>query len=146
MLLAVAYFTLLFRSFRGKVGSEESPGYQEDEAMNSIDGSRPSPAQENVPHVVIVGGGFGGLNAARSLRDAPVRVTLIDRQNSHVFRPMLYQVATGILAANEIATPIRTILRGSRNTEVLMTEVTGVDAERREVLVGDHRLGYDYLI
>ncbi|MFT5685104.1 MAG: NADH dehydrogenase, partial [Myxococcota bacterium] len=70
------------------------------------------------PHVVIIGGGFGGLNAALSLRDAPVRITLIDRSNHHLFQPLLYQVATAGLAAPDIAAPIRRILRGQDNATV----------------------------
>src|SRR5262244_2520851 len=87
------------------------------------------------PHVVIVGGGFGGLSAARALKDAPVRVTLIDRSNHHLFQPLLYQVATAMLAPGDIAAPIRHLLRGQRNVTVAMTEVTGVDAAGRRVLV-----------
>src|SRR5947199_1801609 len=98
------------------------------------------------PHVVIVGGGFGGLYAARRLRRAPVRVTIIDRQNFHLFRPMLYQVATGLLSADEIAGPIRTILRRQQNTEVLMAEVSGVDTENRRLLMERDSINYDYLI
>src|SRR5262249_25334468 len=81
------------------------------------------------PSVVIVGGGFGGLYAARGLADAPVRVTVIDKRNYHLFRPMLYQVATGLLSADEIAAPLRAILRKQKNVEVLMTEAVGVDPE-----------------
>src|SRR5439155_6372047 len=114
--------------------------------MNSRDGNKPLSPEENLPHVVIVGGGFGGLFAARALRKAPVRVTLIDRQNSHVFRPMLYQVATGILAANEIASPIRSVLRRNWNTDVLMAEVTGIDTQNSRVLMGERSLPYDTLI
>jgi NADH dehydrogenase len=98
------------------------------------------------PQVVIVGGGFGGLYAARALGRARVRVTLVDRQNFHLFRPLLYQVATGLLSADEIAAPIRSILRRQKNTDVLMAEVTGVDTQNRRVLMGPHSLPYDYLI
>src|SRR5919197_4385123 len=92
------------------------------------------------PHVVIVGGGFGGLYAARGLARAPVRVTLVDKHNYHLFRPMLYQVATGLLSADEIAGPIRSILRRQRNTQVLLEEVTGVDTAGRRVLLGPESL------
>jgi NADH dehydrogenase len=102
--------------------------------------------QNEPPHVVIVGGGFGGLYAARGLARAPVRVTVVDRYNYHLFRPMLYQVATGLLSADEIAAPIRSILRKQKNTEVWLAEVTGIDAEARRVLMGDQSLPYDYLI
>jgi NADH dehydrogenase FAD-containing subunit len=103
------------------------------------------------PHVVIVGGGFGGLAAARALRDAPVRVTLIDRSNHYLFQPLLYQVATATLAPGDIAAPIRYLLRGQRNVTVAMAEVTGVDAARGCVL-GDYLgrpntpFAYDYLV
>src|SRR5262249_30786555 len=98
------------------------------------------------PSVVIVGGGFGGLYAARGLAGAPVRVTVIDKRNYHLFRPMLYQVATGLLSADEIAAPLRAILRKQKNVEVLMTEVVGVDPENQIVETVDARLHYDYLI
>src|SRR3989442_7573221 len=104
------------------------------------------PPQARLPHVVIVGGGFGGLYAARKLARAPVRVTVIDRHNYHLFRPMLYQVATGLLSADEVAAPIRSILRKQKNTEVLMAEVTGVDTQTRRVKLGERSLPYDYLI
>src|SRR4029079_2720002 len=99
-----------------------------------------------LPHVVIVGGGFGGLYAARGLGRAPVRVTVVDRYNFHLFRPLLYQVATGLLSADEIATPIRSILRRQKNTDVLMAEVTGGDTQNRRLLMGRDSLAYDYLI
>ena len=98
------------------------------------------------PHVVIVGGGFGGTHAAHALRHAPVRVTLIDRTNHSVFHPLLYQVATAALSADEIAVPIRTLLRRQQNAEVRMAEVTGVDLDQRHVQIGDRQLPYDYLI
>ncbi len=98
------------------------------------------------PRVVIVGGGFGGLSAARAFARAPVQVTLIDRHNYHLFRPLLYQSATGLLSADEIAVPLRAILRRSPNIEVLMAEVTGVDGEHHAVLAGDDRIAYDYLV
>src|SRR6201991_4384869 len=99
------------------------------------------------PRVVIVGGGFGGLYAARSLKRAAVDVTLIDRRNFHLFQPMLYQVATGALAPGEIAQPLRSILRKQRNTTVLLGEVVGIDPERHEVLLADGGpIPYDSLI
>src|SRR5438270_9186893 len=98
------------------------------------------------PRVIIVGGGFGGLYAARGLAGSLVSVTIIDRHNYHLFRPMLYQVATGLLSADEIAAPIRSILRKQKNTEVLLAEVTGVDTQNRRVLMEDDSLPYDYLI
>jgi NADH dehydrogenase len=105
--------------------------------------SAPSP----VHRVVIVGGGFGGLYAARRLRDPRVRVALIDRRNFHLFQPLLYQVATGALAPGEIAQPLRSILRRQRNTTVLLGEAIGIDIDRRTVEVSDGlSLPYDSLI
>ncbi len=101
-----------------------------------------------MPHVVIVGGGFGGLTSAKKLGNKPVRVTLIDRNNYHLFQPMLYQVATSGLVPAEIAAPIRDALhRQKKNTTVLLDEVTGVDTEHQLVLLRDEPpLHYDYLI
>lgn len=97
--------------------------------------------------VVIVGGGFGGLAAAQELRHADVDVTLVDRKNHHLFQPLLYQLAAGAISAGECAAPIRTALNRSSNTKVLMAEVTGVDAERRQVMLDrGERLDYDSLI
>src|SRR5580765_1866252 len=98
------------------------------------------------PRVVIVGAGFGGLNAARTLAKAPVQITVIDRRNYHTFQPLLYQVATAGLSPGEIAAPIRSILRSHRNIEVLMSEVTDFDLEHRIVRTPDARIPYDYLI
>jgi NADH dehydrogenase len=98
------------------------------------------------PKVYIVGGGFAGLSAARSLAAAPVDVTVIDRRNHHVFQPLLYQVATAALSPADISSPIRTILRGQRNCQVVMAEVTGVAAARRRLLVDGGYVTYDYLI
>ncbi len=100
----------------------------------------------SVPHVIIVGGGFGGLNAARAFRNAPVRVTLIDRTNHHLFQPLLYQVATAGLSAADIAYPIRGVLTSQQNAEVVMAEVTGIDTAQKRVLMHDLSLTYDYLI
>jgi NADH:ubiquinone reductase (H+-translocating) len=103
----------------------------------------PSP----LPRIVIVGGGFGGLSAAKALGQAPVSVTLVDRRNHHLFQPLLYQVATAGLGAIDIAEPIRRILRRQANTTVLLAEVTGIDVTAREVvLAGGERLPYDFLI
>jgi NADH:ubiquinone reductase (H+-translocating) len=96
--------------------------------------------------VVIVGGGFGGLYAARALRRAPVQVTIVDRRNHHVFQPLLYQVAMAALSPGDIASPIRWILRRQKNVEVLLAEATGVDLEARRLLLKDGTLDYDYLI
>jgi NADH dehydrogenase len=99
-----------------------------------------------VPKVVIVGAGFGGLNAALKLAHYPVQITLIDRKNHHTFQPLLYQVATAGLSPGEIAAPIRWIFRGHRNVEVLLGEVQDFDLERRVVKLADRALPYDYLI
>ncbi|MFL5656168.1 MAG: NAD(P)/FAD-dependent oxidoreductase, partial [Ktedonobacteraceae bacterium] len=99
-----------------------------------------------MPRVVIVGAGFGGINAARALRDAPVQVTVIDRNNHHLFQPLLYQVATGVLSPAEISAPIRSVLSKQKNAEVLMGEVTGVDTQAQRVLLHDQSVPYDYLI
>jgi NADH dehydrogenase len=101
---------------------------------------------KSTPRVVIVGAGFGGLNAARALGRAPVQVTVLDRKNHHTFQPLLYQVATGGLSPGEIASPIRSILSGHKNIEVLMAEVTGFDLKRRIVETPELTLPYDYLI
>src|SRR3712207_2384461 len=102
----------------------------------------------NPPRVVIIGGGFGGLYAARALKRVPVEVTLLDRTNHHVFQPLLYQVATATLPATSITAPIRWLLRKQRNTRVLMAEVKDVDVERRVVRIDDERreIPYDYLV
>jgi NADH:ubiquinone reductase (H+-translocating) len=98
------------------------------------------------PRVVIVGGGFAGLYAARKLGNKPVRVMLLDRKNHHLFQPLLYQVATAGLSPADIAAPIRWILRKKRNVEVLLCETTGIDLERKVVLSCDVEIPYDYLI
>jgi NADH dehydrogenase len=104
------------------------------------------------PRVVIIGAGFGGLNAARAFHHAPVDVTVIDRSNHFLFQPLLYQVATAELSPADISAPIRGVLRGQRNTRTVLANVTGVDVERREVIARDlgdgheHHLPYDYLI
>lgn len=103
--------------------------------------------------VVVVGGGFGGLNAVRGLREAPVEVTLVDRQNFHLFQPLVYQVATGALASAEVAAPLRAVLKRQANARVVLANVVGFDLEAREVVVGDlpdgeaeRRLPYDTLV
>jgi NADH dehydrogenase len=100
-----------------------------------------------MPHVVIIGGGFGGLYAAKRLRGKPVTVTIIDRRNHHVFQPLLYQVASAVLSPGDIAAPIRWILRRQRNVEVLLGEVQRIDAARKVVHLADGAdISYDYLI
>ncbi|HEX9056301.1 MAG TPA: NAD(P)/FAD-dependent oxidoreductase [Ktedonobacterales bacterium] len=98
------------------------------------------------PRVVIVGGGFGGLKAARGLRGAPVRVTVIDHSNYHLFQPLLYQVATAGLSPADISAPIRGVLRRQENAEVILAEVTGVDVAGKRVLLGERAVPYDYLV
>jgi NADH dehydrogenase len=106
---------------------------------------------QKLPHIVIVGGGFGGLAAAKALRTAPADVTLIDRTNYHLFQPLLYQVATSILSPAQIASPIRGIVRKQKNTTVVLAEVTGVNKEQRYVIANSAdrsnvRIPYDYLL
>ncbi|MGD9741876.1 MAG: NAD(P)/FAD-dependent oxidoreductase [Dongiaceae bacterium] len=98
------------------------------------------------PRIVILGGGFGGLSAAKGLRRVPADVTVIDRHNYHLFQPLLYQVATAGLSPADIAYPIRSIVGGQANTRVLLGRVTGIDREGRCVLLGDRRIPYDYLV
>jgi NADH dehydrogenase len=98
------------------------------------------------PRVFIVGGGFAGIAAARALDGAPVDVAVLDRRNHHVFQPLLYQVATAALSPADISAPIRTVLRGQANVEVVLAEVTGVDVERRRLLFARGYAQYDYLI
>jgi NADH:ubiquinone reductase (H+-translocating) len=98
------------------------------------------------PHVVVVGAGFGGLNAVRGLRRAPVRVTIVDRRNHHLFQPLLYQVATAVLSPADIAYPVRAIFRRQRNATVLLAEAVDVDLGRHELVLTDGRLAFDYLV
>src|SRR5512139_1403631 len=101
---------------------------------------------EKVPHVVIVGAGFGGLEAAQKLSKAPVRVTIIDRHNYHLFQPLLYQVASAGLVPSQIAYPLRTIFRRHTNVDFLMSEVSAIDFESRYVKANGSVIAYDYLI
>jgi NADH dehydrogenase len=104
-------------------------------------------AQSHRPRVVIVGGGFAGLHAAKGLARLPVEVTVVDRRNHHTFQPLLYQVALAVLSPADIAHPIRTILRRQANTQVLMDEVVAIDVEGRRVALGSGaRLPYEYLV
>ena len=99
-----------------------------------------------MPRVVIVGGGFGGLYAARALRREPVQVTVVDRRNHHVFQPLLYQVAMAALSPGDIASPIRWILRRQKNVEVILAEAVGVDLAANRLILKDGTLDYDFLI
>src|SRR5947207_14291328 len=106
-------------------------------------------ARNAQPHVVIAGAGFGGLAAARALARAPVRVTLVDRTNHHLFQPLLFQVATAGLSPAEIASPIRSILRHQRNAQLLLDEVVAVDLAAGKLRLRDAppaEISYDYLI
>jgi NADH dehydrogenase len=98
------------------------------------------------PHIVIIGGGFGGLYAARSLKDAEAEITLVDQHNYHLFQPLLYQVATAALNPSDIAAPIRAILRHQKNVSVLLGRAVAVDADRKIVQLADGELPYDFLV
>src|SRR3979409_999281 len=98
------------------------------------------------PHVVIVGAGFGGLEAAKKLGKEAVHVTVIDRTNHHLFQPLLYEVATAALSPADIAAPIRGILNGVSNQEVILAEVKSVNVVAKTVDIGDREIAYDYLI
>ena len=103
-------------------------------------------AADDKPHVVIIGGGFAGIYAAKALKRAPVRVTILDRRNHHVFQPLLYEVATAALAVPDIAAPIRKIFKRQKNVTVLMADVTGVEADAKKIALADGEMEYDYLI
>ena len=102
--------------------------------------------QQALPHIVIIGAGFGGIACARRFKQANVRVTLIDKRNHHLFQPLLYQVATTVLAPSDIAVPIREIFRLQKNVTVLMDEITGIDRDSKQVLLGDKKISFDYLV
>ena len=97
-------------------------------------------------HVVIVGGGFGGLKAAKALQRKAVRVTLVDKRNFHLFQPLLYQVATGGLSPGDIAYPLRAAVAGAKNIEVLAAEVVDILPDERRIVLRDGQLTYDMLI
>src|SRR6266852_1346106 len=97
-------------------------------------------------HVVIVGGGFGGLYAAKALRNAEVRITVVDRHNYHLFQPLLYQVATAALNPSDIAAPIRSVLRKQENVSVILGDATSIDLDRKLIQLADGELAYDILI
>jgi NADH dehydrogenase len=103
-------------------------------------------AMSKLPEIVIVGGGFGGLRAARAARNVRANVTLLDRRNFHLFQPLLYQVATGELSPSNIASPIRQLLRSQRNCTVLMTDVQSIDVHRRRVVTDSGEFPFDYLV
>ena len=115
--------------------------------MSELTKSLQADGRTKRPRVVIVGAGFGGLHAAKALKDLPVDVTVVDRRNHHTFQPLLYQVALAVLSPADIAQPIRTILRRQPNTEVLMDAVTGIDVQSRRVtLSSGTQIPYDYLV
>src|SRR5512142_35980 len=99
-----------------------------------------------MPHIVILGGGFGGLYAARRLKGVDASVTLIDRHNYHLFQPLLYQVATAALNPADIAAPIRSILRRQKNVDVILGEAQKIDVNAKRVRLADGEVSYDYLI
>ncbi len=105
-----------------------------------------SPASSALPHVVVLGAGFAGLAAARALRRAPVRITIVDRRNHHLFQPLLYQVATAALNPSDIAYPIRSVLRTQANARTILARVTGIDLAQRRVDLLDGALQFDYLL
>src|SRR5437660_2223298 len=98
------------------------------------------------PRLLIVGARFGGLQAARALRYAPVQVTVIDRNNHHLFQPLLYQVATAVLSPADISAPIRHVLRKQKNTVIVLAEVTGIDTEQQWVMTAERVIPFDYLV
>ncbi len=127
--------------------AEREPGCPAPHSGAGRVGARPDPWREQgKPHLVIVGGGFAGLYAARALKSAPLQITVVDRRNHHVFQPLLYQVATAALSPGDIAYPIRAVLARQRNTRVWMAEVVAVDLAARKVLLRDGELSYDHLI
>src|SRR5688572_14293275 len=98
------------------------------------------------PRVVIIGAGFGGLSAAKSLARAPLDVILVDRYNYHLFQPLLYQVATAALSPADIASPIRTIFRNQLNVNVMLANVSAIHIERNEIIAEGQPILFDYLI
>ena len=98
------------------------------------------------PHIVILGGGFAGISAAKQLAKAPVRITLVDKENHHLFQPLLYQVATAGLSAADIAEPLRHIFANQKNLTTMMDTVVNIDLESKEVEFSKDKLRYDYLI
>jgi NADH dehydrogenase len=117
----------------------------EHQSSQKCKGSKVSSSQ-HLHHVVIIGGGFGGLYAAKTLAKAPVKVTLIDKRNFHLFQPLLYQVATGGLSPNNISSPLRSLLKHHKNIEVLMSEVIQIDAQKQTVKMPYREISYDSLI
>src|SRR5476649_1370788 len=105
-----------------------------------------SPSASETHRIVVVGGGFGGLYAVKSLKQAPVQITLLDRRNFHLFQPLLYQVATGTLSVGNIAASLRATLKHQKNVQVLLGEMVDLDPHGRRVILRDGSLPYDTLI
>jgi NADH dehydrogenase len=97
-------------------------------------------------HVVVIGSGFGGMAAVRGLNRAPAQITIVDRSNHHLFQPLLYQVATAALSPADIAAPIRRVFRHQSNVRVILADATGIDVERKRIILADGTVGYDVLI
>ena len=108
--------------------------------------ARAAGRDETIPHVVVVGGGFGGVAAVRALRWTACRITLVDRRDHYLFQPLLYQVATAALSPGDIAIPIRSVVRGQQNVVVRLGEVVGVDAAARQVVLANGHIPFDYLV
>ena len=106
----------------------------------------PSEELRDKPHVVIVGGGFAGVKACKAFKGADVRVTLIDKRNFNLFQPLLYQVATGLVGANDVATPLRLLVGAQRNVQVLLGEVSDIQADAKEIIFNGKSFSYDHLI
>jgi len=104
------------------------------------------PINKTNPHIVVLGGGFGGLNFAKVMRNVPAQITLIDRQNHHLFQPLLYQVATAALSSVEVSQPLRSIFRDYENVSVEMGDAQSIDLKERTVTLPDRTLTYDYLV
>src|SRR5882757_7810120 len=115
-------------------------------AAPASDTAAAKPINKQNPHIVVLGGGFGGLNLAKSLRNAHTKITMIDRQNHHLFQPLLYQVATTTLSSVEIAKPLRSILSDHENIRVELGDVQAVDLKSRTVMMHHHSVEYDYLV
>jgi NADH dehydrogenase len=115
-------------------------------AAPASDTAAATPINKNNPHIVVLGGGFGGLNLAKSLRNTHAKITMIDRQNHHLFQPLLYQVATTTLSSVEIAKPLRSILSDQENISVQLGKVEAIDLKTRTVILSDRSITYDYII
>ncbi|HEU0165471.1 MAG TPA: FAD-dependent oxidoreductase, partial [Thermomicrobiales bacterium] len=141
----VSVDTASSQSGSGKTKEDEGPVAQFVAVADGV--VRPSETRSATPRVVIIGGGFAGINVAKSLASAPVAVTLIDRRNHHLFAPLLYQVATAQLSPANIAQPIRAITKGQKNLKVVLGEAENIDQEGHKVVLADGKeIPYDYLV